>query len=240
MPLVKFNPVLLIAALVVAAVTARLGWWQLDRAAQKEAIQRSLDERRALPVLRQAQAPVRADAVPAVQDRLVQLQGRWLPEHQVLLDNRPMSGRTGFYVVMPLLLADGTAVVVQRGWLPRHATERTRIAPFETPAGPVDVQGRIAPALARLYEFEAAASGTIRQNLDLDPYAQQTRLQLRPWVVVQQDPATADGLLRQWSAPAAGVHTHYGYAFQWFSLSALTLGLYVWFQLIRPYRSRSR
>ncbi len=236
----KLNPVLLIAALVGAAITARLGWWQLDRAAQKEAIQRSLDERRALPVLPQAQAPERADAVPAVQDRLVQLQGRWLAEHQVLLDNRPMVGRTGFYVVMPLLLDDGSAVVVQRGWLPRHATERTRIAPFETAGGPVQVQGRIAPALARLYEFEAAASGPIRQNLDLAPYAQQTQLRLRPWVLVQQDPAPADGLLRQWAAPAAGVHTHYGYAFQWFSLSALILGLYVWFQLIRPHRSRPR
>ena len=37
---------------------------------------------------------------------------------------------------------------------------------------------------------------------------------------------------------AAGVHKHYGYAFQWFALSALILGLYVWFQLIRPRRAR--
>jgi surfeit locus 1 family protein len=32
------------------------------------------------------------------------------------------------------------------------------------------------------------------------------------------------------------VHKHYGYAFQWFSLSLLTVGLYVWFQLIQPRR----
>jgi surfeit locus 1 family protein len=46
----------------------------------------------------------------------------------------------------------------------------------------------------------------------------------------------ADGLLRDWPAPDAGLQKHYGYAFQWFALSALILGLYVWFQLIRPRR----
>ena len=38
------------------------------------------------------------------------------------------------------------------------------------------------------------------------------------------------------AAPAADVHKHYGYAFQWFALCALIVGLYVWFQLIRPRR----
>ena len=45
-----------------------------------------------------------------------------------------------------------------------------------------------------------------------------------------------DGLARDWPAPATGVETHHGYAFQWFALSALITGLYVWFQLIRPRR----
>ena len=42
----------------------------------------------------------------------------------------------------------------------------------------------------------------------------------------------------QWPEPAADVQKHYGYAFQWFALCALILGLYVWFQLIRPRRAR--
>jgi surfeit locus 1 family protein len=81
-------------------------------------------------------------------------------------------------------------------------------------------------------------SGPIRQNLDLDAFARETGLPLRPLTLVQEDGAAtaADGLLRQWPRPAADVHKHYGYAFQWFSLAALILGLYVWFQLIRPRR----
>jgi len=249
---VKINRALLmgVLALAVALLTARLGWWQLDRAAQKTALQQALDERRALPFLSGLDALARTpEAVPAQQHRRAQLQGQWLPEHTVYLENRPMDARTGFYVVTPLRLADGSVVLVQRGWLPRDLRDRTRLPDYRTPRGPVAVQGRIAPALARLYEFEAAASGPFRQNLPVEAYGRETGLPLRPWVLVQEDIDTAqavppaappDGLLRQWPAPSTGVHKHQGYAFQWFSLSALTLVLYVWFQFIRPHRRRAR
>jgi surfeit locus 1 family protein len=233
---------LLLLALAAAGVTARLGWWQLDRAAQKEQMQQRVDERRAQPPLTMADAlPQRADAVAAVHDRLALLNGRWLPEHTVYLDNRPMEGRVGFFVVTPLQLADGSSVLVQRGWLPRDLTDRVRIRAPDTPAGEQRILGRIAPQLPRLYELGDSASGPIRQNLAIESFALETRLLLRPWVLIQEEhagQAITDGLLRRWSAPASGVHKHYGYAFQWFSLSALIIGLYVWFQLIRPRRLR--
>jgi len=230
--------VLLGAALLASGVTARLGVWQLDRAREKQQLQARLDERRALPPLQGEALPHSAVEVPAAVDRAALLQGRWLAERTVLLDNRPMNGRPGFYPVTPLVLSDGSAVLVQRGWLPRDVQERTRIAPYTTAIGEVQLLGRIAPQVPRLYEFEAAASGPIRQNLDLDSFARETRLALRPWVLIQDETAGSkpDGLLRQWPAPATGVDKHHGYAFQWFALSALMIGLYVWFQLIRPRR----
>jgi len=232
------NRWLLAAAVLTALLTARLGWWQLDRAAQKVVLQQALDERRALPPLTQAELATQAAEVPAQQHRRALLQGRWLAARTLYLDNRPMKGRTGFYVVTPLQFDDGTAVLVQRGWLPRDMMDRTRLAPYTTLETAVAVQGLIAPALARLYEFDGAASGPIRQNLQLDAYARESGLTLRPWVLVQNDGTApfSDGLLRQWPAPATGVDKHHGYAFQWFSLCALTLFLYVWFQFIRPRR----
>lgn len=233
---------LLLAAVLGASVTARLGFWQLDRAAQKSALQQSRDTQGRLPPLAAAELARQPDITASQASRKVALEGSWLATATVYLDNRAMAGRTGFYVVMPLQLDDGRVVVVQRGWLPRSRAERTQIAPYRTPGGRVAVRGHIAPAPSRLYELGQAGTGPIRQNLDLAEYAQKLGRALLPLVIVQEDDAAAadDGLLRQWPQPASDVHKNHGYAFQWFGLSLLIAILYVWFQLIRPRRRARR
>lgn len=234
--------IVLVAAVATAALTARLGLWQLDRAAQKIRLHDAQLSQRALPPL-PAEALARdATTAQGQVHRRITLQGRWLPAHTVYLENRQMIGRPGFYVVTPLQLPDGSAVPVQRGWVPRDLMDRTRVVAPPPPAGDVQVLGHIALGPARLFDFAGAASGAIRQNLDLDAFARETGLPLRPLSVVQADGtgAASDGLLRQWPVPAADVQKHHGYAFQWFALSALIIGLYVWFQLIRPARGRAR
>jgi surfeit locus 1 family protein len=233
----------LVAALLGAALTARLGWWQLDRAEQKTALQRALDERGSLPALDAAALPRDPATAAAQHYRPVRLHGQWLAEKTVYLENRPMNGRAGFIVVTPLRL-DGGAVLVQRGWFARDATERTRLPHLVTPSGAVSVQGLLAAPPSRLYEFsDARATGPIRQNLDLAEFALETGLKLYPVSVLQADAAgnQGDGLLRQWPRPAFDVHKNYGYAAQWFALAALITGLYVWFQIVRPrFRAQRR
>lgn len=234
--------VVFVAALAGAVLTARLGVWQLSRASQKEELQAALDSRGSAPPLAQAQLAVEPAMAGEQHYRRITLRGRWAGDRTVFLDNRPMAGRAGFYVLTPLLLGDGAdAVMVQRGWVPRDAADRTRVPSVVSPQGEVTVEGRIAPPPSRLYALGAEAGGTIRQNLDLDGFSRETGLRLRPLSVQMTDVAGAppDGLLREWPAPAFGVHKHYGYAFQWFALAALITGLYVWFQLVRP-RLRSQ
>ena len=229
--------VVLLATLIGVAVTANLGAWQLRRADQKLARQAAIDRQAKLPELNARALAASGEEAVAQQHRRIRLRGRWLHELTVYLDNRQMNGVPGFYVITPLQPADaGPAVLVQRGWVPRNWQNRTQLPAFATPAGEVEIIGHIAPAPTRLYEFAGAASGPIRQNLELSAYARETGLRLAPLLVLQDDPAGAanDGLLRQWPQPALGLHTHYGYAFQWFALSALMAGLYVWFQLVRP------
>lgn len=226
----------LVASGLGVVLTARLGFWQLDRAAQKNSIQAAMDSRRALAPLDPRELASSAEAARQQHHRLVTLTGQWVNSGTRYLDNRQMGGRPGFYVLTPLLLADGSAVVVQRGWQPRDMADRSRVVPPPTPPGTVQVSGRIAWPPARLYEFAGAASGPIRQNLDLLEYGHELRLPLRPLSLVQLDGAQPlnDGLSRLWPTPATGVEKHHGYAFQWFALSALILGLYAWFQLFRP------
>jgi surfeit locus 1 family protein len=178
-----------------------------------------------------------ADRAEPQHHRPVRLRGRWVAGQTVFLDNRQMASRVGFYVVTPLRLEGRSdAVLVQRGWVPRDLRDRTLLPAVATPDAVVEVIGHIAPPPARLYQFSAATSGVIRQNLDPVGFAAESGLTLTPISVLQDDsPATlGDGLLRRWSRPAADVHKHYGYAFQWFALCALMAGLYVWFQLVRP------
>jgi surfeit locus 1 family protein len=240
--------VVTVAALLAAGLTFSMGQWQLRRAAQKQALQASLEQKNSLPALGNADlaklasvatvVPSDAVSLAALTDRRVSITGLWQPAHTVYLDNRPMNGRPGFWVLTPLQL-DGVdkAVLVQRGWIPRDFAERSRLAPVQTPSVPVSLQGRMAPGPAKLYAFEGVDSGLIRQNLDMGAYIQETQLPLVAGLVLQTGPAS-EGLQREWAAPNKGVDKHHGYAAQWFGLSALVLGLYVWFQWILPRRQR--
>lgn len=237
---------ILLAALAAMLATASLGRWQLSRAAEKEALQSMLDERARLPAIdgRTLAAPGGPDATALVH-RVVVLQGHWLAQHTVYLDNRQMQGRPGFFVLTPLQLENsGPVVLVQRGWAPRNFQDRTQLPAVETPSGAVRVAGRVAPAPSRLYEFQggdsAQGSSRIRQNLDLAAFRAQTGLALAPLTVLQTGD-TGEGLQRDWPVIGAGVDKHYGYAFQWFGLCGLIALLYVWFQIVRRFiRPRSQ
>ena len=234
-----------LAMLVGVVLTVRLGFWQLSRAAEKE--QRQAD------ITAQMQAPVLATpsllANPADFKRVHQrvlLQGHWLPEHTVYLDNRPMNGRAGFWVFTPLQLDAHTRVLVQRGWLPRHQIDRTLLPDMQTPTGQVQVQGRLAPAPSDLMTLSVAPVqvptsselSQIRQNIEWGAYESQVGGSFAA-VVLQTDEAS-DGLLRDWPQITAGVEKNLAYAFQWFCLAALQLILYIWFQFIQPYRHARR
>lgn len=225
------------AAVLVAGTTFSLGQWQLRRAAQKEALQAAVESKGRLPAL-DARVLLANPNMAGEIHRPAVLRGSWRPEHTVYLDNRPMSGKTGFVVLTPLVLEGGSqAIVVQRGWVPRDFADRARLPEVTTPQGSVTVEGRIAPPPSKLYEFQGVEAGRIRQNLDLPAYRAQTGLPLLE-VSLLQTGAASEGLLREWAAPNLGVDKHYGYAFQWFGLSALVFILYGWFQLVLPFRAR--
>jgi surfeit locus 1 family protein len=234
--------VVLFAALVAGGVTVSLGFWQLRRAAQKEAYQAELEAGQTLPgAFNKDLLP--KDAMRRLVHRRATLQGRWQPEKTLFLDNRSMAGRVGFYVVTPLALSgDGRWILVERGWVPRDFMERTRLPDVLTPVGEVSVPGRLAAAPSRVFEFSSAESGRIRQNLDAARVGQEWSAEVLDGALVQTSPSPEGddpGLLRQWPQVNLGVAKHYGYAFQWFGLCALIVGLYVWFQIVLPFRKSS-
>ncbi len=240
--------VLALAAIGAMALTASLGLWQLKRAEQKDALQASVQAKALMPPLQAAQLQGQADI-----HRLADVMGRWKPDTTVFLENRPMSGRAGFIVLTALDLGDGRTVLVQRGWQPRDIRDRTITQPVPTEGEPwIRVRARAAPPPSRLMDFEGGVQGRVRQNVDLERYAAEFGLPgLLPISLQQLEPALAcagsdcterleDGLLRDWTVVGSSADKNRGYAVQWFSLSTLVAGLYLWFQWLRPWVQRRR
>jgi surfeit locus 1 family protein len=220
------------AALFFAGLGIYLGFWQLGRAAQKEALQAAIQSQT-------SQVPLNSDGLaqlpdaPAGMHRPVRVSGTWEASHTVYLDNRQMDGKVGFFVLTPLRLqASGQIVVVQRGWIARNFEVREQVPAVQTPPGLVEVEGQIAPPPSKLYEPGTPSAGVIRQNLDLDRFRQESGLAVSGFTIRQNGPAS-EGLRRNWPAVALGVEKHYGYAFQWFALAGLIVGLYFWFHIFR-------
>jgi surfeit locus 1 family protein len=222
----KFRLVPTLLILLVMAVTIRLGFWQRDRAHQKEVLQAQIERyESALP------QAVGAAPLPlgTIEFHRVRATGTFMPNLVVYLDNRPYNDQPGFYVVMPFKLQGGGYVLVNRGWLPRNMADRTTIAPYDTPAGPVTVEGIARADASRAFELGAGGSAPhqkIRQNLGVASYAAETGLPLQPFVIQQTGfaPAVADGLVRDWPAPTTDVERNYGYMLQWWGMAAAALG----------------
>lgn len=218
---IRLVPTLLI--LLVMAVTIRLGFWQRDRAHQKEALQAQIERYEHAGAQTVGAEPI---PVASIEYHRVRAVGRFMAEHVVYLDNRPYQDRPGFYVVMPLALAGGGYVLVNRGWLPRNADVRTAIAPYRTPTGEVTIEGIARANASRAFELGkggSAAHQQIRQNLDVAAFASETGLPLQPFVI-EQTSEENDALVRDWPAPTVGVERNYGYMFQWWGMAAAALG----------------
>ncbi|RFO98294.1 transmembrane cytochrome oxidase [Rhodoferax lacus] len=221
------------------ATTASLGQWQLNRAAQKESLQASMDAQSSKHRVDAALLLATADPTTLVHQHAL-LRGQWLADQTVYLDNRQMHAKVGFFAVTPLALeGSGHVILVQRGWVQRNFEERDKVPAIETPSGNVTVEGRIAPPPGKLFELGTPSQGAIRQNLDLSQMQAQLQAHMLPVLLVQTG-APSEGLLRDWPAVNLGVEKHYGYALQWFGMATLMALLYLWYQFLRPYFHRTK
>jgi cytochrome oxidase assembly protein ShyY1 len=223
----RFRWIPFIATVLVAGIGVSLGQWQTRRAHEKEAIEQKLKEREtAAPVVIGA-APLSADAV---EYRRVIVKGEFESDWAVYLDNRPLHGAAGFYVMMPLKIAgSGMHVLVARGWVPRDMKDRTRLPALVTPSGAVAIEGIVrlhSDRLLQLGEASPIRPGAIVQNLDPAQFGAASKLAVHPFIV-EQSSDTRDGLVRDWPRASLGIDRHRGYAFQWFGLVVTAIIFFV-------------
>ena len=206
---------------VLAGVMVTAGAWQYGRGVQKQTMQ----AQRASAAAASSQALL--DDVrppPRGESRRVTVQGVYLAEMSVRLDNQPSQRRPGVHAWTPLQLADGRRIVVDRGWLPMAA-------PLTPPsAGEQRIEGhwkQIPQPGMRIGQPVNACSGPRPALVNYPDLAQvrclfgQTTLD----GILELDASLPGGFERNWAA--AGVNEvppsrHFGYAAQW-GLFALTL-----------------
>jgi surfeit locus 1 family protein len=223
----RFRWIPFMAMLAAVAVGVSLGQWQTGRAQAKEAMERQLQQRASAQPVSVGDTPLASDAI---EYRRVRLQGKFVAGWPVYLDNRPLHGKAGLYVLMPMKLAGSDMhVLVMRGWLPRDPRDRTVVAPFPTPPDVLEIVGIARRNPGLVLNLGAAATlrpGAIVQNLDVAQFAKDSGLTMQPFVVEQMSD-DGDGLVRDWPSPSLGIEKNRGYAFQWYGLAATAFLFFV-------------
>lgn len=222
-----------VLTLLGVILTACLGIWQLNRAAQKQELKNNIQNLALQPPLQDLAWA--KQALELNEHKTVNVKGYWLEGNTVYLENRQLQGKPGFFVMTPLVLSgtqNSRVIMVQRGWIPRNFLKRDELSPIQTQKNEVEITARIAHWPSRLYEFNQVETGKIRQNIEWNSFQKEISQPLLSFSLIQTG-IDSDGLVRKWDFNFINVDVHYGYAFQWFSFAILMLILYFGFFYLR-------
>lgn len=223
------------AALVLAAVCAALGSWQLGRREQKQAM---LDGVARVLELRQAQ-PLALAADPRRQRGYDWAAGAgvFADAPAVLLDNQQRAGRAGVRAYRVFDPERGSPLLVELGWLPLPG-DRT-LPQVPRPPGRLRLEGLLAPRpAAGIRHADAVVQGGMLLTIGLDAANLDTALG-RPGLatrVLKLDPALPLGYARDLDILPNTLppERHLGYAVQWFGLALAVLATALVLTLRRP------
>jgi cytochrome oxidase assembly protein ShyY1 len=228
------------AALAVAAavVMVFLGNWQLHRYQERSAINDRIDAadtQSPVPLTSILTRPTqRAAAGPAPGEDLawtkVTLTGRYDPANEIQARGRTVDGSVGFEIVTPLVLADGTAVLVDRGWVPPSG-DGAVAAPAAPPAptGTVTVVGQIHRSESRPAPLERRDGRIDTRRIAVPKLARELPYPIYGAYVLltEQTPAADPAFVR---IPIAHEDSwqNGGYAVQWWLFAVMALIAFGW------------
>lgn len=215
-----------LAVLVTAtvAVLLSLGFWQLQRAEEKRTVLQAQATQRKLAPL-----PLEALTENLPEFRAVTLRGYFDAHRYWLLENRIHRGRYGFELVSPFTLADGSSLLVHRGWLPGDRSRR-ELPAVSTPAGQVEITGYIDRGSAVGFELAGAEEdpGWPKrvQWLPSERAAAALGVAL-PDLLLRLEQGEPGMYTQTYNAVNMPPQKHQGYAVQWFGMAAIIVFLSV-------------
>nr|WP_269440598.1 SURF1 family protein [Micromonospora tarapacensis] len=226
-------------ALVAATVMVLLGNWQLERYHGRTAINERIDAglrmapvplRAALPAPTGGPGTVGPPPAPERTFTRVTVTGRYDTDTVVLVRGRTVESRVGFEVVTPLVLADGTAVLVDRGWIPPApggAVAQPQVPP--APAGEVTVEGRVHASESGDARVAWRAGRLESRRVSVPQLAGELPYPLHgAYLLLDEQTPAADPAFRAVPVGHTNNWQNLGYVVQWWIFAAMTLFGYGW------------
>jgi len=217
-----------VIALVAIVAFVQLGLWQLRRLEERrtlnEAVTARLDS-----TYRPFDEIIRVNGADpeAVVWRRVEITGTYALDDEVIVQGRSHRGQSGHHVATPLVRSDGTAVIINRGWVPIDVVGPPVVG-AEPPDGEVTVRGIIRESQARGSVGPVdPPTGVLERvaRVDVGRLQQQSDLALFGFYVdlESQEPPQAGGSPAPLGPPDLSEGPHFAYALQWFTFAGVVL-----------------
>jgi surfeit locus 1 family protein len=204
--------------LVLAAGFIRLGFWQIDRHQQRVESNETALTRLGQPALTDL-----GSAGEESRYRMARITGTFDADQELLIRSQVYRGSAGFHVITPLVLSDGSAVLVNRGWVPL-VLDTVPVAEAPPPVGETLVEGwvelsRQRPPLGPTDPLEGRLE--VMSRVDVPRIQQQMGVPVAPVYLVMVGPGGA--LPEPLGVPSFDEGPHLGYAIQWFGFAGIVL-----------------
>ena len=204
------------------AFLTSLGFWQLDRANEKRAIEASIQK-------------ANTGIVELITDenRLlekeyyqVRLKGQYQSNKQFIYDNQIVDQVSGYYVLTPFKLeGQPSTIIINRGFIPWNG-DREKLADVSIEKTKSEIKVQISKPIKRI-ELKSSEIGNnfpvLIQAVDLVKMSELAGIDFSSMVGLL-DASMDDGFIRKWEPYTGSIEKHIGYAVQWF-LMAIVLGI---------------
>ncbi|MGB1200800.1 MAG: SURF1 family protein [Cognaticolwellia aestuarii] len=215
--------------MLVFSLLIKLGFWQSDRALEKEQRQQRISELSQQQALTLTQVLALRDLPDGINDLPIELDGVFVEDKVFLLDNQPDEGRLG-YRVYQVMTTNDYAVLVNLGWV-QGSIDRNVLPAVAAMTGQHLITGHVREVEVGMQlqaQNLANPSWPLRvQQIELDKFSPLITKKLLPFVVYL-DKTEAIGYKKNWQAIVMPPEKHRAYAFQWFSLALAWISLMIW------------
>lgn len=221
---------LVLLAVAVSTACVFLGRWQWHRHVARDAAIRLVEQNYAADPVPLAELLPAPGAVlnPAAVWRQATVTGTYDADATVLLRNRPVSSQPGFHVLVPLVLDDGSVLVVDRGWVAWDDDASGEVSVPAPPAGEVVVTVHLRPdepASARGAPVGQVQAINVGQVLAAGGSGAES---FGGYGAAVREVPAAGTPLGELPAPSTDPGSHLSYAFQWWTFAVGSIAAFGW------------